>query len=81
MKIRIYGEVIECAAVIKKNDRITVLDETGTVIREDCGITDFSGYEMVEGAWTDETNAPTQIDQIEAQAVYTAMMTDTLLEV
>lgn len=26
-------------------------------------------------------DAPTQLDRIEAQAVYTAMMTDTLLEV
>jgi hypothetical protein len=29
----------------------------------------------------DEPTAPTQLDQIEAQVAYTAMMTDTLLEV
>lgn len=30
---------------------------------------------------SDETDVPTQLDMIEAQLVYTAMMTDTLLEV
>lgn len=81
MKIKIYGETLECAEVIKTSDRITLLDENGAVIREDSGITNFSGYEMVEGQWTDESSVPTQLDAMEAQLTYTAMMTDTLLEV
>ena len=81
MIIKIYGEEIKCGAVIKRTDKIIVLDENGSVIREDSGITNFDGYAMVEGEWTDESNTPTQLDQIEAQVVYTAMMTDTLLEV
>lgn len=32
-------------------------------------------------AAAEAANAPTQLDRIEAQATYTAMMTDTLLEV
>lgn len=38
--------------------------------------------EVVEGAWEyDALAEPTQTDRIEAQVTYTAMMTDTLLEV
>lgn len=81
MKIRIYSEIIECAAVIKRADSIILLDASGAVIREDSGITNFSGYEMVEGEWTDESSVPTRLDAMEAQMTYTAMMTDTLLEV
>ena len=80
MIIKIYEEQIECAEVIKKDDKIIVIDENGSVLREDSGITNFGGYVMVEGEWTDKSNAPTQLDQIEAQVTYTAMMTDTLLE-
>ena len=80
MIIEIYGERIECSSVIKKADKITVLDENGGIIREDSGITTFDGYVMVEGEWTDKSNTPSQLDQIEAQVTYTAMMTDTLLE-
>lgn len=38
--------------------------------------------EVIEGAWEYDAFAePTQADRIEAQVTYTAMMTDTLLEV
>lgn len=62
-----------------------------TVIREDATPID----DVTKFAWDDEDyeevqmylpnpveeNAPTQLDRIEAQLAYTAMMTDTLLEV
>jgi hypothetical protein len=80
MKIEIYGELIECGSVIKHSDSITVLDENGGVICECSGISDFSGYVMVEGEWVDEPVAPSQLDRVEAQTTYTAMMTNTLLE-
>ena len=35
----------------------------------------------VEGEFEEESTEPTQLDIIEAQVTYTAMMTDTLLEV
>lgn len=38
--------------------------------------------EVIEGAWEyDALAEPSQADRIEAQVTYTAMMTDTLLEV
>lgn len=80
MIIKIYEEQIECAEVVKTEDKILLFDENGGIIREDSGIANFDGYVMVEGEWTDKSNTPSQLDQIEAQVTYTAMMTDTLLE-
>ena len=39
----------------------------------------YNGEYTIEGE--DEVIGPTQLDRIEAQVTYTAMMTDTLLEV
>lgn len=52
-------------------------DENGRIMagNEACG--DIEEYD--DGM--EETSAPTQLDIIEAQVTYTAMMTDTLLEV
>jgi hypothetical protein len=38
-------------------------------------------YEIYDDGQPEPTNAPSQLDIIEAQVTYTAMMTDTLLEV
>jgi hypothetical protein len=38
-------------------------------------------YTIVEDSSFDEVEAPSQLDAIEAQVAYTAMMTNTLLEV
>ena len=35
----------------------------------------------MEGEFEEESTEPSQLDRVEAQATYTAMMTDTLLEV
>ena len=59
MIIEIYGEHIKCHNVIKSDNKITILDENGSIIREDSGIADFSGYVMIEGAWTENDNATT----------------------
>ena len=40
-----------------------------------------NGEYTIEDDGTEETTQPTQLDIIEAQVTYTAMMTDTLLEV
>jgi hypothetical protein len=49
---------------------------------------DISDYRYVDGQYVhdpvpvkEEDASPTQLDRIEAQVAYTAMMTDTLLEV
>ena len=41
----------------------------------------YNGEYTVEGEFEDESTEPSQLDRVEAQATYTAMMTDTLLEV
>ena len=38
-------------------------------------------YEIFDNGLPDQVNTPSQLDVIEAQVTYTAMMTDTLLEV
>lgn len=38
-------------------------------------------YEIFDNGLPDPVNTPTTLDRIEAQVAYTAMMTDTLLEV
>ena len=38
-------------------------------------------YEIFENGIPEPTEQPTQLDRLEAQLAYTAMMTDTLLEV
>lgn len=38
-------------------------------------------YEIVDDGQPDPAETPTQLDRVEAQVTYTAMMTDTLLEV
>lgn len=40
-----------------------------------------NGKYTVEGEFEEESTEPSQLDIIEAQVTYTAMMTDTLLEV
>ena len=46
----------------------------------DVAVSEACGEVTVEEV-TDEETEPTQLDRVEAQATYTAMMTDTLLEV
>jgi hypothetical protein len=41
----------------------------------------YNGEYTIEDDGVEETATPTQLDVIEAQVAYTAMMTDTLLEV
>lgn len=41
----------------------------------------YNGEYTIEDDGIEETSEPSQLDKIEAQIIYTAMMTDTLLEV
>ena len=41
----------------------------------------YNGEYTIEDDGVEGVNEPTQLDRVEAQATYTAMMTDTLLEV
>lgn len=66
MKIEIYGELLECGSVVKGESSITVLDEYGSVLREDSGICDFSGYMMIEGEWREREAEVSPEDRITA---------------
>lgn len=80
MKIKVFGEEIECGAVIKRTDKIIVLDENGSVIREDSGITNFDGYAMVEGEWTVEDEVPTTEERVTDLEDTTAALEDAICE-
>lgn len=41
----------------------------------------YNGEYTIEDDGAEEVTEPTQLDRVEAQVTYTAMMTDTLLEV
>lgn len=41
----------------------------------------YNGEYTIEDDGVEEVSTPTQLDKLEAQIAYTAMMTDTLLEV
>lgn len=43
--------------------------------------TAYNGEYTIEDDGVEEISEPTQLDRVEAQVTYTAMMTDTLLEV
>lgn len=77
MKVVIYGEEYNCTKAIKGNNFVKLYNN-GNKIAEFNGISDFSGYTIEDGEWSKEE--PSQLDRIEAQLTYTAMMSDTLLE-
>lgn len=71
----------ETGQVERKETFVTVTrpySEAGEKIakREAC-----NGEYTIEDDGVEEVSAPSQLDMIEAQVAYTAMMTDTLLEV
>ena len=67
--------------VFKDEKLVNTIVANETFVENFCNVNGFT-YEMVE----EQTMAvvpgdqPTQLDRIEAQVTYTAMMTDTLLE-
>lgn len=50
-----------------------------TPVYEECLF--YHTYTAEEQAAREQASEPSQLDRVEAQAIYTAMMTDTLLEV
>ncbi len=85
MKVKIDGFEYECVSAKRTRSAVVI---TRLNSEEEEYNTSFSGCnivetaEVVEGAWEYDAFAePSQADRIEAQVTYTAMMTDTLLEV
>lgn len=78
MVMTVYGQEIACARAEKGTDCVRAYDENGVCVFEAAKVKSFEGYALEGGSWLEEP--PTQIDRIEAQVAYTALMTDTLME-
>lgn len=78
MVMTVYGQGISCVRAEKGTDFIRAYDENGVCIFEATNVKNFDGYTLEGGSWSE--TPPTQIDRIEAQVAYTALMTDTLME-
>lgn len=85
MKVKIdnFEYDCDCAKRSKTAVMLTRKNEKGkTSISTFSGCNIVETAEVIEGIWEYDAFAePTQADRIEAQVTYTAMMTDTLLEV
>lgn len=85
MKVKIGGFEYECISAKRTHSavvltRLNLEDKEYESSFSGCNIVETA--EVIEGAWEyDALAEPTQADRIEAQVTYTAMMTDTLLEV
>ena len=63
----------------ENNYKVSLMDtEENRAIAQRCA---WDGNIYFEDDGVEETEEPSQLDKIEAQVAYTAMMTDTLLEV
>lgn len=78
MVMTVYGQKLPCARAEKGADYVRAFDENGVCVFEATKVKSFEGYTLDGGEWG--VTEPTQLDRIEAQATYTAMMTDTLME-
>lgn len=85
MKVKIDGFEYDCISAKRTRSAVvlTRLDLDGKEYDSSfsgCNIVETA--QVMEGAWEYDAFAePSQADRIEAQIAYTAMMTDTLLEV
>ena len=77
MVMTAYGQEINCTRAEKGADFVRAYDESGTCIFEATKVQSFGGYSIENGTWSEPE--PTQLDRIEAQTAYTALMSDTLI--
>ena len=79
MKVIIRGTSYECRDATKEGNTVTLYlgeyDEYG--IENTSVFYDFPDEDIIG---LEEVSEPSQLDEIQAQITYTAMMTDTLLE-
>lgn len=71
----------ECVSAEQHLDGVRLLDEYKNIMVIIANPATILSIEGGEITIIEEANEPSQIDRIEAQVTYTAMMTDTLLEV
>ncbi len=78
MVMMVYGQELSCQRAEKGADFVRAYDENDVCIFAAANVKSFEGYTLDGGEWSEAV--PTQIDRIEAQVAYTAMMTDTMME-
>ena len=78
MKVLFANQTYECKRATRTEQNAVLYDENNAAITKFIGVTDWSAFTIEGGEW--EEPAPTREDRIESQAIYTAMMTDTLLD-
>lgn len=85
MKVKVDGFIYSCDRAERTKDAVilTNVDNEGNEqIASYSGCNIVERAEVVDGEWEyDALAEPSPADRIEAQVTYTAMMTDTLLEV
>lgn len=80
MIVKTYGGAHKCSSAEQRRDGVYLLDADGhiiVIIADPSAVLSVEGGEIMVGSDT----TPSQMDRIEAQVAYTAMMTGTLLEV
>ena len=63
VKLKIYGEEYTAYKAIKGKDFVKLYDETGICFGSFEGISDFTGYEIIEGAWSEPQKTQLEIMQ------------------
>lgn len=81
-EVEVEKEVTKTREIIGEDGQPTIEEYSETeTVTEEREYTMMTVVEMTEGTMPEVVEpAPSQLDQIEAQVTYTAMMTDTLLE-
>lgn len=83
-KVTGYTDVynFETKKVERQASLVSVVIENPSTADIETAVTNaYNGKYSIEDDGVEEITEPTQLDKIEAQVVYTAMITDTLLEV
>lgn len=62
MKVIVYGEEFSCVRAVKGGDYVELYDAGGTCFASFAGVSDFSGYRVEDGAWSDPE--PEEADDI-----------------
>ena len=67
MKVIAFGEEFLCARAVKGKDYVELYGGDGTCLASFSGVSDFSGYRIEGGAWSDPV--PAEADDINGMLV------------
>ena len=70
MTIKIYGTDYTCEKAVKGTDFVHLYNSSGNLIGSFSGISDFSGYVLKDGEWTEsQPTAEQRVSDLEEQLV------------